>query len=87
MADTWSENTHWRDSARSARFFMVDAKAAFPLILFILHIKLWTFLFGIITMTFFAMLERFGFSMEIFGRVVRGFLAGPEKPAEPWWKK
>lgn len=83
----WSENTHWRDTARHARFFMVDARAAFPLLLFLLHIRYWTFIVAVVCMTFFAMLERFGFSIEVFGRVCRGFIAGPYKPAEPWWKR
>lgn len=86
MAD-WSEGAHWRDSARPARFFMVDAKAAFPLLLFLLHIAKWTFVLAVCSMTFFAVLERFGFSMVVFGRVLRGFFSGPYKPAEPWWKK
>ena len=82
-----NHSAHWRDSARTARFFVVDAKAAFPMLLFLLHIRYWTFIVAVVAMTFFAMLERFGFSITIFGRVVRGFLAGPYKPAEPWWKK
>jgi intracellular multiplication protein IcmT len=80
-------NAHWRDSAHSARFFFVDARAAFPLILFLLHIKLWTFIVAIITMVFFALLEKYGFSVIVFGRWVRSFMAGPFKSSDPWWKK
>ncbi|HAT8227342.1 TPA: phosphoesterase, partial [Legionella pneumophila] len=29
MAGGFSATSHWRDSARSARFFVVDARAAF----------------------------------------------------------
>lgn len=34
MAGGFAETAHWRDSARSTRFFMVDARAAFPIFLF-----------------------------------------------------
>jgi len=80
-----SQNAHWRDSARSARFFIVDAQAAFPLLLFLLHIKLWTFVVAVLAMLFFTTLNRFGFSVIVFLRVVRSFLAGKRKNSFPWW--
>lgn len=80
-------DTHWRDSARPARFFFVDARAAFPLLLFFLHIKWWTFIFAIITMVFFSLIEKYGFTVVVFGRWLKSFLAGPYKSASPWWKK
>jgi len=80
-----SPNAHWRDSARSARFFIVDAQAAFPLLLFLLHIKLWTFILAILAMIFFTTLNRFGFSVIVFLRLIRSFLAGNRKNSFPWW--
>jgi intracellular multiplication protein IcmT len=79
-------NTHWRDSARRARFFFVDARAAFPLIIFLIHIRYWTFALAIVTMVFFALLERYGFTVVVFGRWLRNFFAGTFKSAQPWWK-
>jgi intracellular multiplication protein IcmT len=79
--------THWRDSARAARFFFVDARAAFPLLLFLLHMRLWTFILAIVTMIFFALLEKYGFTVIVFGRWIRTFMAGPQKSALPWWKQ
>jgi len=78
---------HWRDSARYPRFFLIDARASFPLLLFLLHIRLWTFLFAISVMAFFGMLERYGFSLTVFLRWLRSTLAGPRKVAIPWWKE
>jgi intracellular multiplication protein IcmT len=83
----FSESTHWRDSARTAKFFMIDATAAFPLVLFFLHIKLWTFIVAILTMIFFTVLRRFGFSITVFFRLLRGLIAGPRKISIPWWKE
>lgn len=84
---TFSDDTHWRDSARNARFFMVDARAAFPLFIFLLHIRMWTFILALISIIFFAIIERYGFSVPVFLRFIRSFLAGPHKSSSPWWKR
>jgi intracellular multiplication protein IcmT len=78
---------HWRDSARNPRFFLIDARAAFPLLLFLLHIRWWTFFLAVGVMTFFGLLERYGFSLSVFLRWLRFTLAGPRKIAIPWWKE
>ena len=83
----FSPNAHWRDSARATRFFFVDYRAAFPLLLFLLHIKVWTFVAAIISMIFLALLERFGFTVSVFLRFFRSKLAGPRKFSSPWWKE
>jgi intracellular multiplication protein IcmT len=81
------DSTHWRDSARSARFFLVDARAAFPLLLFLLHIRWWTFGVAVFAIVFFAIIEHYGFTVPVFLRTVRSFLAGSRKVATPWWKR
>jgi len=81
-----TESTHWRDSARTARFFVMDARAAFPLILCILHIRMWTIILAMVAMGFFAMLERYGFSVPVFIRWFRCLLAGRHKLSRPWWR-
>lgn len=80
-------DAHWRDSARSARFFVVDYRAAFPLVLFLLHIRLWSFIVAIAATFFFALLERYGFTVTVFLRWARTMLAGPRKMAMPWWRR
>lgn len=77
-------NTHWRDTAHPARFFFVDARAAFPLLLFLAHIRLWSFCLALGAMVFFAMLEHYGFTVPVFLRWLRGLIAGPHKSAAPW---
>ncbi len=78
-------NAHWRDSARPARFLIFDAKAAFPLLLFLIHIRMWTFIVAVVAMSFFTLLNKYGFSVEVFLRWFRSLLAGPRKMAIPWW--
>jgi len=83
----FSENAHWRDSARAARFFIIDYRAAFPMLLFFLHIKVWTFILAFSCMIFLTILEHYGFTVVVFGRWFRSLLAGPRKHASPWWKE
>lgn len=80
-------SAHWRDSARTARFFMVDARAAFPVFIFLMHIRTWTGILVLVSMLFFGVIEHFGFSVPVFGRWLRTFLSGERKMAIPWWRE
>lgn len=79
-------NAHWRDSARMAKLFIIDANAAFPLLLFLVHIKVWTFVAAALFMTFFTILGRYGYSIGVFLRILRCFFAGSRKVVIPWWR-
>lgn len=78
------DTAHWRDSARTPMFFMVDAYSAIPLFLFLLHIRLWTFLLACGVCAFFMLLNKFGFKMPIFFRWMRAFVAGNIRSARSW---
>ncbi len=82
----FSPTAHWRDSARSARFFMVDARAAFPIFFFLMHIRVWTGLLVVVSAIFFGILEHYGFTVPVFLRWLRLFFAGPVKSSHPWWR-
>lgn len=77
----------WRDTARSARFFIVDYRAAFPLLLFLLHIRVWTFVLALVVIFCLYGLERYGYTVPVFLRIMRCWLAGPRKSSRPWWRK
>ncbi|OYV54536.1 MAG: phosphoesterase [Legionella sp. 21-45-4] len=85
MAGGFSRSAHWRDSARPARFFLVDARAAFAVFLFLIHIRIWTAVLVIVTAVFFGILEHFGFTVPVFLRWIRTCLAGDIKLSKPWW--
>ena len=85
MANDFSPGAHWRDSARSARFFMVDARAAFPIFFFLMHIRVWTALLVLASAFFFGVIEHYGFSLPVFLRWLRTFFAGYVKSSRPWW--
>jgi intracellular multiplication protein IcmT len=76
---------HWRDSARSVRFFIWDGQAAFPMVLFLMHIRIWTFVVAVFTMMFFTVLNRYGFTPIVFLRWMRNLVAGKRKISRPWW--
>ncbi|MEY3183086.1 MAG: hypothetical protein RLZ35_1071 [Pseudomonadota bacterium] len=82
----YDESTHWRDSSRTPRFFFMDAKAAFPLVLFLLHMRLVTFLIALGFIVFFSILERFQFTVPIFLRWIKSTLSGPDRISRPWWR-
>lgn len=86
MEGAFSAGSHWRDSARSPRFFLVDARAAFPVFIFLLHIRIWTGVLVLVSAVFFSILEHYGFTVPVFLRWIRLFLAGNIKSAQPWWK-
>ncbi|HAF87375.1 MAG TPA: phosphoesterase [Legionellales bacterium] len=86
MADNFSVTAHWRDSARSARFFIVDARAAFPIFSFLMHIRLWTAALVIVSAIFFGIIEHYCFTVPVFLRWLRSFLAGKIKSTQPWWR-
>lgn len=77
--------SHWRDSGRIPRFFGIDARSTFPLLFFLVHIKLWTFIVAILATVLFGLIERYGFSAVVFIRIMRSLLAGRRKQVKPWW--
>lgn len=78
---------HWRDSARNVTLWIIDFRACFPLLLFLLHIRLWTFVVAMIFTIFFGIIQYYGFTLNVFLRWLRAFLAGPRKIAQPWWRR
>ncbi len=81
------QSAHWRDSARRIKFFVWDGQAAFPMMLFFLHMRLWTFIAAFVAMAFFTLLNRYGFTPIVFFRWLRSALAGPIKQAQPPWMR
>lgn len=86
MSNNFSPSAHWRDSARNPRFFMVDARAAFPIFLFLMHIRMWTGMLVVFSAVFFGIIEHYGYTVPVFLRWLRLFLAGSVKSATPWWR-
>jgi intracellular multiplication protein IcmT len=71
----------WCFTALRPRFFKLDAKAIFPLGLWLLHWRLWTFMVAIIGVMVMAALERWGLPPKMALGRLKVLLAGPYKPA------
>jgi intracellular multiplication protein IcmT len=77
----------WRDTARSVRLGPIDWRAVGPLLLFFLHIRLWTLYVAIAAVAVFAVLERYGFTVPVAIRFARITIAGRTKRAVSWWRE
>ncbi len=75
----------WRDTMRPMRFFGVDARAALPMFFFIMNMSTNTFILAVAGMVVFSFLERKGLTVPAAIRTVRAWVAGPVRPAVPWW--
>ncbi|MFM8454561.1 MAG: IcmT/TraK family protein [Gammaproteobacteria bacterium] len=83
---TQVDTYHWRDSARTAKFFLgIDARASFGLLAVIVYWSTTTLYIGLTCMLFFGILGWFKISIPVFFRLVRVFLAGKYRPSKPWW--
>lgn len=78
---------HWRDSARSIRFFFLDGKAAFVFLFVLIYPRWWTLIAAFVLMLFFTLLNRYGFTLSVFGRMLRSFFAGRRKVVVSWWMR
>jgi len=78
---------HWRDSARTPRFFVIDGRAAFPMLFFLIHLHWWTFYVTVTATAFFGLVEHYGYTLTVFFRMLRTFLAGSVKQTKPWWRE
>lgn len=78
---------HWRDTARPVRFFTIDARASFPLLLVLLHIRLWTLGIALAVVVVFLVFEHFGLTLPRAIRRVRLFFIGRKRPANVSAKK
>lgn len=74
-------NWHWRNSMKSARFFMFDARAAIPFVLCLLHIRLWTLGLAAVTTVLFYILEQKGLTFDAALRSLRVWIIGKHRPA------
>ena len=70
---------HWRDSGRVPRLYVIDARGALPILLVLLHMRLWTFSLMILIIIFLIFLQYYRLPLPVFFRVVVGVLMGKRK--------
>ena len=67
----------WRDTGRTPRFLFMDARIVATILLWLLHMRMWTLYLFIASSIFFVVLERFGFTVPVALRALRVLIAGP----------
>ncbi len=80
-----SPDASWRDSARPSKLGIFNSSATFPLVFMLFHLSWHTFYIALAFMVFLTVIDHFGFSINVFFRLLRSTLAGPRKIAVPWW--
>jgi len=72
---------HWRNTMKPARFFILDGRAVFFVVLVLVHARLWTIYLLVIVGIVLWILERRGLSFAAALRSVRLWLIGDHRPA------
>lgn len=71
-----TQNNYWRDTALAPKLWIIDYKCAFLVIIFLLHIKLYTFVILVACLIFFGILEKYNLDILNFVKLIRFKLAG-----------
>jgi hypothetical protein len=75
------EDNYWRESGRTVKFFFVDGRAMFFLLIMLYHFSLFTFGLGILSLVFLAILENYGYNIPNGLRKLRIIIFGKSRPA------
>ena len=78
---------HWRNTMKPVRFFMLDARVAIFFMLFIFHMRIWTFATFVVVGLFFWFLEKRGLMFTAAMRTFRTWILGRRRPAWLWIRK
>lgn len=78
---------HWRETYKPARFFFMDARAGVPVLLTLLHFRVWTVFLTTLWIALFWLLERRGLSFQTSLRALRAWMIGDERPRLPLFKE
>jgi intracellular multiplication protein IcmT len=76
------EQTPWCHTALRPKFFFLDARAIFPLGLWLLHWAWWTFSIALVSVALLIALERLGLPLSFAWCRLRALLVGPTRPSK-----
>ncbi len=77
----------WRDTGRSVKVWILDARACFPVLIFVIYWSWTTFFIAFFSIVFFSVINWFGLTVPASFRFMRRLLAGPYRPAVPAWDR
>ncbi len=75
---------HWRNSMKPVRFFALDARAAAPFALLLMHFRISTLVFALVVTIAFWIAERAGLTFSAALRRLRLAIIGPRRPRLIW---
>jgi intracellular multiplication protein IcmT len=78
---------HWRNTQKTVRFFIFDARAGFFVVLVLVHARLWTLTLAIFVMFIFWLLERKSLTFPAALRAIRVWFIGPRRPGWIWTRR
>ena len=77
----YRSTVHWRYAMARPHLMFFDARLVFFIILFVFHIRWWTFAVLVFAIVGFTGASYFNYSLENVIRLVRSKLVGPFRPA------
>ncbi|MBI1215046.1 MAG: type IV secretion protein IcmT [Alphaproteobacteria bacterium] len=78
---------HWRNTMKTVRFFIFDARAGFFVVLVLVHARMWTLMLAILVMSTFYLLERKSLTFPAALRSLRVWLIGSYRPGWIWSRR
>ena len=77
----------WRDAMLAVRLGPFDARVLVTSVLWLAHMRWWTFAVALAGAVVFSALEWLGLSLPALVRTLRRFVVGPTRPAVPHRRK
>lgn len=75
---------HWRNSMKPVRFFALDARAAIPFALLLVHFRPYTLVLALVVTIAFWLAERMGLTFPAALRRLRIAIIGYRRPRLIW---
>ena len=79
--------SNWRYTFKPARFFIIDARAAYLVLLWLFYMKIWTFVLLVLVFLILFFIEQRGYSFPSAVRVIRSYFAGRKRSNTPVFKQ
>ncbi len=77
----------WRNTAVPVRVWVLDARACFPLLVFVVYWSWTTAYIALAGIAFFTIISWLGLTVPAMLRLLRRLFVGPVSPAVPIWKR
>lgn len=75
----------WRMASVSPTVMGIPCLAYCPIFIWLLHFRMWTLMFSIVTIVFSGILARYGYTYTVFIRKILYSFRGKQILARPWW--